>query len=376
LLVVLTNLLMIILVEVFARFAFPTLADDRKYFNTIDRRILNSHPIFDPKGNEKFGEVLPRNWEHTFRTDEFEYTAHTNSLGFRTREIEVKSPDEWRVMMVGDSMFWSVAKDEDTIASQLERIARETPALTRTVKAYNFGLFGYTTVQEWIVTTTYAPLVQPDHIILGTVPVNDTIPNAVQYVDDQGNLAISWAAVKRVQEDIRSRIGWLQYSMIFRLLSVSPYTTRLYYQIASEPYILEKNYALFEQFAEYCRRHEIQLTVVMIHCEDGIEGGLHGAWTQSRSVVRTLANSCRSRGIDTIDLVDFISGYQASRELFYKKDGHYNPKGNRRIAEILFEKAVKDRWRKSDRSSTPQLQQGAQSRTMRLLRMRGDRKDA
>jgi hypothetical protein len=345
LLVLLGILFAILAVEVIARFVFRTLADERSYFQTIDRRILNSHPILDPKGNEKFGEILSRNAEHTYRTHEFDYTVHSNSLGFRTREIEPKQPKEWRVMMVGDSFFFGMVKDEDTISSQLERIAQETPGCSRSLKVYNFAIPGYTTVQELIVAKTYAPSLKPDQIILGFLAANDLIPNAVTYVDDKENLAVSDVQVKRIQQEIRSRIGWLRYSMIFRILSVSPYTTRLYYQIARQPHILEKNYAVLEQLKEYCERNQIRLTVVMMHCVDGVRGGWHGAWTQSRSVIRTLVDSCRSRGIDVIDMVDFIRGKQDVDALYYQDDGHPNVNGCRRIAEVIFDKAILDRLR-------------------------------
>jgi len=332
-------------VEIIARFVFPKLADDRSYFEIIDRQILCSFPILDPKGEEKFGAVLSPNAEHAEHTQEFDYTIRTNSLGFRTREIEPRQPGEWRVMMVGDSFFMGAVKLEDNIASQLERIAQETKGLSRSLKVYNFAIAGYTTVQELIVAKTFAPKVQPDQIVVGYLAANDMIPNAVTYVDDKDNLAISGPEVKRVQAEIRSRIGWLRHSMIYRALTVSPYTTRLYYEIAREPFVLEKNYAVMEQFKDYCARNGIVLTVVMQHCKDGVRGGFHGAWTQSAPVVRTLAGYCRGHGIETIDMIDFIHGPQDVRALYYSKDGHPNAAGCRRIAEAIFDQAIVSRLR-------------------------------
>jgi hypothetical protein len=340
-----STVLAVLAVELLARFVFPKLANDRSYFDIIDRRIFCSFPTLDPKAHEKFGSVLSPNAEKICPTDGFDYTIRTNSLGFRTREIEPRKPGEWRVMLVGDSFFQGAVHLEDNVAMQLEQCARQAKGLVRPLAVYNFAVEGYTTVQELIVTRTYAPAVKPDQLIVGFLAANDVIPNAVTSIDANDNLVINQDDVQRVQADVRSRIGWLRHSMIFRALSVSPYTTRLYYEIAREPAILERTYAVFEQLKEYCARNQIALTIVFMHCKDGVRGGLHGAWTQSAPVTRTLYDYCRSHGIDAVDMIDYVHGSHDVNTLYYRIDGHPNAGGCRRIAEVIFDTSIVSRLR-------------------------------
>ena len=53
-------------------------------------------------------------------TVEYSVSYRTNALGFRGEQIPPKAADEYRLMLVGDSMFWGVGCEEDqTIARQL-----------------------------------------------------------------------------------------------------------------------------------------------------------------------------------------------------------------------------------------------------------------
>lgn len=343
-------LVSILAVELIARVLFRAYADDARYFATVDHRIINSAFILDrkPTDDPKLGGVLSPHATKTTREPEFTFTARTNALGFRTKELEPKRPGEWRVMMVGDSFFFGHGVEaEDTVAEQLERLAREesqreaqASGARRPLSVYNLARMGYTTVQELIVTRTYAPRVQPDQLILGLFPGNDIVPNAASRIDERGNFAPDPAMIARIRADIRSRIGLFRHSMIFRIASISPYMTRLYYQVAREPYILERTYRLLDEFAAYGREHGIALTVVVVHGRDGIKGGLHGAWTQSRPVGQAVTAYCRSRGIPVLDLLEVMDGPDAARRYFYPKDGHLTPAGNRRLAEALYARAV------------------------------------
>jgi lysophospholipase L1-like esterase len=360
--VLFSGLVAVILVELMARVLFRSLANDARYFAKLDKRILCSFPTLEPKGGPKFGAALTPNASKEYKTHEYSFTVRTNSLGFRTREIAAKEPGEYRVMLVGDSFFFCLTPDQETVASQLERKAQETEGLARTLKVYNFAIMGYTTVQELLVARTYAPAVKPDHLVVGMLPMNDMVPNAVQYIDDQENLQVSAEQVKRVQADVRSRIGWLRHSMIFRMLSMlSPYGSRVYYEVAQEPDILAKNYALLEELKAFCDRSRIRLTVVMLYTGDSIQGGWLADFTQSRAAIRMLVDYGRQHGIDVVDELDFIHGGPQRREYHYRTDGHLNAKGNRRLAEIIFDQALEKPLRSSPEPSAGRLSAGSAS---------------
>jgi hypothetical protein len=173
------------------------------------------------------------------------------------------------------------------------------------------------------------------------LPMNDMVPNAVQYIDKEENLQISAEQVRRVQADVRARVGWLRHSMIFRMLSMlSPFSSRIYYEIGQEPDVLAKNYALLDDLKAFCQQSGIKLTVVMLYTGDAVEGGWLADFTQSRAAIRKLVDYCRTHGIDVVDELDFIHGGPQRREYHYRSDGHLNPKANRRLAEIIFEQSL------------------------------------
>ena len=116
--------------ELMALVTFTDYADDRIYFDRAFSRLLNSGIRFDPRSkgfSKRFGFVLSPNSEWTEITKEFTYMSRTNSLGFRAKEIVPKRPREYRVMLLGDSMFWGIGvKDTDTISSVMETLAGST----------------------------------------------------------------------------------------------------------------------------------------------------------------------------------------------------------------------------------------------------------
>jgi hypothetical protein len=354
--VLFSGLVAVIIVELSARILFRSLANDERYFERLDKRILCSFPTLEPKGDKKFGAALSANASKEYKTHEYSFVVRTNSLGFRTRENVPKESREYRVMLVGDSFFFCLTPDEDTVASQLEQKAREIEGLARTLKVYNFAVMGYTTVQELLVARTYAPAVKPDHLIVGMLPMNDMVPNAVQYIDEQENLQVSPDQVHRVQEDVRARVGWLRHSMIYRMLSMlSPLSSRMYYEIAQEPDVLAKNYALLDDLKAFCKRNGIKLTVVMLYTGDAVQGGWLADFTQSRVAIRRLVDFGRKQELDVIDELDFIHGGPQRREYHYRSDGHLNARGNRRLAEIIFDQALQKPLRSSQRPTAARI---------------------
>lgn len=339
-------LLALITVEGVGRLIFRRYANNRSYFKMLDDRIMNLFPIPGPANRDaKFGEVLRPNSSHRFKSAEYDFTAHTNSMGFRTREPEPKLPDEWRILMVGDSLCFGWTEQENTIAVQLEQIAARADISRKKLKVYNFGIPGYTTVQELLVARTYASRLQADHLIVCFFTGNDVIPNAIQYIDGQGRVAISESMILRIQSDIRGRVGLLRHSLIFRLLSISPYATRMLYDIACEPYILDKTQATLDQLKDFCTQCGLSLTLVVLYPNYGVRGGVHLALTRSRTVGRKVAAYARHQGIDVIDMLDYVEGADDARSFYYQNDIHPNAAGNHRFAEVIFVHSAEDKLR-------------------------------
>ena len=98
-------------VEIAGRFLFRAIADDARYYPRLEANVVRSAPILEPTRkpgtfDAKFGYVLTPNVTHAETGHGKTWTVHTNSLGFRTREIEPRLPGEYRVLLVGDSYFF------------------------------------------------------------------------------------------------------------------------------------------------------------------------------------------------------------------------------------------------------------------------------
>lgn len=327
--------------ELVARVALAGLSDRRAALDRIYGHVLNSgvRPLGPeaPGYDATFGFHPSPDATMEERTDEFAYRVTTNSLGFRGPEPVPRRPGEFRVMLVGDSMFWGVGCDEpDTIRARLEEVARRATGRGDRLSVANCSVIGYDTVQELLVTETFAPRVQPDHIILAFTVCNDIVPNARATIDERGRYARSEARDREIRADILSWLRPWWHSAAFRVVAPPAWGPRIRYQIAMEPRVLRRSVDLVGRIDAYCRRRGITLTVLVCYPMDAIQGGLVVAWSGSERVGRTLVGRFRARGIRTLDLMDDIHGPGDRWTYFYPKDKHPNALGNRKIAEILW----------------------------------------
>ena len=118
---------------------------------------------------------------------------------------------------------------------------------------------------------------------------------------------------------------------------------RLRYEIASRPEVISSSYFLLDRFAELADTVEAELTLVLIHPRDTIEGGIVERWSRSGEPGRQVRAYCEKKGLKVIDLLDFMRGREARRKYFYAKDGHFNPAGHEFVAEVIYREVIRDR---------------------------------
>ena len=58
-------------------------------------------------------------------------------------------------------------------------------------------------------------------------------------------------------------------------------------------------------------------------------------WTRSRLVGERIRVFCEENDIRVIDLLDFIEGPDDMKRYLYASDGHFNPEGNRLVAQLI-----------------------------------------
>ncbi|MBT4978022.1 MAG: hypothetical protein HOM86_11850, partial [Gemmatimonadetes bacterium] len=191
-------------IEFFARDRFPEFLEQDEFAELSFIRLLNSGVIYQPgtsNYDRRFGFLNNPNIRETIRTDEYEYTVETNSLGFRTHEITGKTESQRRLMLLGDSMFFGVGVDyQQTIHGLLE-------SMRDSLAVYNYAMLGHNTVQSLIAARAFAPAVAPDHIFCGVFLGNDLISNALNYADPQNHIATHLDQVTAMQTRLHTALA-------------------------------------------------------------------------------------------------------------------------------------------------------------------------
>lgn len=333
--------IVMMLTEIIARVSFPDFSNDSIYLDRAFLRLLNSDIRFDPDSDNysrKFGFVLSPYSEATQTTKEFTYTSRTNSIGFRTKEMTPKTGGEYRVMLLGDSFFWGVGVNaSETISSVMEKLGKSG------LSVYNYAVVGYNTVQELIVAKAYSDSLQPDHIILGFFIGNDIIANALTFTDKNGDFSTSGDMELRIRGELRSSLGVLFKSVIFRIVALRVYIPRVRYQIAISDYVIAKSYELLIELNNLAKNSGARFSVVIFYPRDSVQGGMVEAWSNSRKAGELIYSFCQKNSIEALDLIKYMNTREHKNRYYFEDDGHPNKEGNSVIAKAILKDLVEPR---------------------------------
>lgn len=134
---------------------------------------------------EPLGYRLPANMRGRY----WGTAVDTNSIGLRDREIGPKAPGEYRVMLLGDSVIFSLGVEyEDSIPWRLEQMLNAAGPPERRYRVLNMGVPSYNTEQERIQLETLGFALQPDAVLLMFVP-NDLEPKMSVYEKRKNKVA-------------------------------------------------------------------------------------------------------------------------------------------------------------------------------------------
>jgi len=168
---------------------------------------------------EPIGYRLPPGMKERF----WGITVRTNSLGLRDRELPAaKPPDEMRVMLLGDSVVFSLGVEyEASIPAQLERILNEGARPGIRYRTLNMGVPSYNTEQQLIQLETLGLGLEPDAVVL-YFSTNDIEPRLWVFEKRKNPLfdcaqrsyaaSISWALWQRIHSRVGETASSIQYS--------------------------------------------------------------------------------------------------------------------------------------------------------------------
>lgn len=347
-------LLAVLVLETAGRLVFPRYGDPAQFYSALEESVLRSGAILEVDRkpgavDEKFGFALSPNASSTQTRPEFTITYTTNSLGYRTHEPAPRAPDEYRVMMIGDSFFYGEGLQQDeTIGAQLERIAAEDSACERPLKVYNFGHPGYCTVQELVVLRTHAAKIAPDHVILGFFAANDMLANALSRIDEDGNFAPDTARVAKYRADLESSLGLVGLSFIGRVAaSSSPGLGRIFSDLANRPDYLEPNLRWLTTFRDDCKAAGYRYGVVFQHTKDTVIDGWRSHLYSGRELTRKLTAFCDREAIPRVEMLDVLRDGRPWQDYLYPIDAHPRPLGARKTAEAIYQALLQQHLHRS-----------------------------
>ena len=290
----------------------------------------------------------------------FSPTDGRNSLGLRNREVGQKQPGTYRILFLGDSLFWnSETRSGELYTNVLERrLNARSPQTPPTYEVINAGIPGYTTYQELEFLKLHGLDMQPDMVVLGFV-LNDVYykylhkPTAQRLLDREppamhryrfdstrfpGTLfARSYLAHKVVE---RSQVLW----QMIRQRPIFPFERRYDFHLAWKSYGWNDAQRLIGEMQTLLTERAIRFAIVVFPLSDQVEeqyrqlDEAYVLYPQDR-----IRQICDDYEIPSLDLTPAI--YQNGGPTLFRDYPHLNAAGNDVAADEL-EKFLIERLRR------------------------------
>lgn len=269
------------------------------------------------------------------RADGIRVRFRYNNLGYRDEDVLPKTPDQRRLMVVGDSFVENLEVPfEESYPALLEANCRRIDPNWDVV---TIGSQGYSTAQELLAFRKYRDEVQPDLVLLFFYCGNDFDDNLrpdFAYLDEEQNLQLpennesQWRVWAKQFQRFLYESSHVVFLLKNRLESwgVAKVTPAAKKKIdADEEYQLEITRKLILQFAFEVKGIGADFAVVVIPYRDDLAQGQ----SEKSDWVKVL---CQQNEIACLDLAESLKV-----EDYFPTNVHFNPPGHARVAEALFQ---------------------------------------
>jgi hypothetical protein len=359
----------LILVEVGVRIFFVAPPKPGRYF------MPHSESIFTLRPNAFAIDTILDNDDKVRESE-----VKISSQGIRDREYGPKSPDEFRVVLLGDSFTMGLTlNQEETIGATLENLFADQKT-GKQVRFINCGVSGYAPWQERTFLKERGIPFEPDMVILQLFPIND-IPGSYskvgKYLESIDPLWENDLRDFRQQHDLpfRAERFCKQQSQAYRLYLAAANSPGIIRPLISDLRLVpKKKYPPIQQLSN--RPFPVEVCLVDYY------PALQEAWDIYRESIKSIRDDCIQRGIpllayahsgiiagepekwkklnasfpDTpyemnkdiritnellkelgIPCIDVLSSLLVHNqyELYFIHDGHFTPKGARVVAECI-----------------------------------------
>lgn len=320
-----------------------------------------------------------------------DWTVAISPQGIRDRVYGPKSPDEFRILTLGDSftMGQPLGNPEETFQRELERMLNEGKT-SKHITVINGGVTGYAPWQERLFLRDHGFGFEPDLVVLQLFPGNDVagsynkVGKYLQAFDAQWEQIV--INFKRQQEYPFYAERWCQaHSNLYRLFcSMSASADLIARIVANLRMVPKSNMTPLMPVNDRSPYHE--LCLVNWYPE------LHEAWSIFEESVRGIRDDCREHGIPLLafanghftsldpafwkemaqalpnhpfemnkdlrlakemltrlgiphpDVLAAFKAYPVPEDLYYLRDGHFTPQGARILADCLHTFIMKHLW--------------------------------
>ncbi|HPC14847.1 MAG TPA: SGNH/GDSL hydrolase family protein [Candidatus Hydrogenedentes bacterium] len=304
-----------------------------------------------------------------------------SAQGFRDREYGPKSPDEFRILLLGDSFAMGFAvEEEDGMARHLERLLARDHPLKR-ISVINGGMTGAGPWQEWGILRDRGLALLPDVVILQLCTVND-IDNSLEYVGKRQRAYYrNWHVLLETLRHMDHPAMWAEYaaqrhSRLYR---------EIWFQTGLHPWVLHgintlrwatpfsrpdvppgenrpneiesdlnewypelhQGLALLEWFVtqirDMCAENRIRFAAFSIPPHPVLDDAAWRILTRSFNPrmydrgkgLRVFDEMLRRNGIPSFSIVEALKSHPRIDEVYHVWDGHLTGRGNKLVAQAI-----------------------------------------
>jgi hypothetical protein len=292
----------------------------------------DGHVTFDAE----FGHLRLPGRIGTVHRSEYNYEVRSNSMGFRDEELlERKSSNEYRVMVLGDSIAagYGVMENErftelieGQVNSEYAIQGRARPVL----RMINAAIGGHGTIQSRMVFEHYADGVKPDAVLLAFSTTNDFQNNRKVFRWKSGHeeYYLNGPPPNPVTTFLRDHFH------IYHLLgALKNWKSGDGAVDGIDKSLTEEALGLIRK---ECDRQEIPFTVALMTTHNSY-ALLDDPEKRESDSYKTALEILKAGRFQFIDTIQALRNDPELNDLYYMLDTHPNARGHKRLAEILLQ---------------------------------------
>lgn len=303
------------------------------------------------------------------------YVTLTNNLGFRGEDISEKEPGAYRIVVTGDSFTLGYGVGDDTFPLLLERLLNKEG--NGKYEVINLGVVSYAPVLEYLLLKKHIGELKPDMVVLNfdmSDPVQEYAYRKIANFGETGDIAAVDGYpgyYERRHHAYETILNWLRNHMFItgsiiesrenksRIVdvwdinvanTVERANRMLLMHTLDAPQLKEsaEMHAMVEdsilRAKRLCDTHGCKFILSVYPWGHQVNGRewmpgrydfiLRDAGISDRTV-EELGRFARENGITFFDAFPVFRAYEGGERLYFTKDPHWTPAGQRLMAESL-----------------------------------------